>query len=281
MSIKFKIATINDEIDGDLDKAIMFLKRHKVNFVELRTINKKNIINYPFSEIKAIHRILECNDIKVSAYASPLFKWYPTLSDQAQNTHAENFDFEPNLSLKEKYKYIEKAIEIAKTLDTKNLRIFSSLKSSLDAEYSFSDDPMLCFALEEARREGVKLLLENEPPCYIHSIKDIRGIADKYYKDGLRIWFDVANFYKINEQVSSCDLEALSDKIAYIHLKDFDIHGDYVPLGNGIIDYRNIINEIKNFLGNKDIFLSIETHINHQAQKGIAQSIDNLRNLLV
>lgn len=280
MSVKFKIATINDEIDASLDKSIEFLKRNKINFVELRSVNKKNLINYSLSEIKVMHRILESNGVEVSAYASPLFKWYTTLSDQMKSAHERNYDFEPNLNLIDKYKYIEKAIRIAKIFNTKNLRIFSSLKTSFDTEYSFSDDPLFRFALEKAKEENIRLLLENEPPCYIYNMENVRYVANKYYEDGLMIWFDVANFYKINERVSFEDLDALSGKIAYIHLKDFDINGNYVPLGEGIVNYKNIINEIKKVFNDKEIFLSIETHIVYQAQKGITKSINNLRNLL-
>lgn len=279
MKNNLKITTINDEISDNLNEMIEFLKRYKIKYVELRTIRKKNLIDYSLEEVEDIHKLLSDNGISVSAFASPLFKWYPDNSDGQSKEKVDTFGFNPHLGLAEKQKYIVKAIAVAKTLGTKYVRIFSSLKTSLD-KYSFQSDPLLDFALKEAGKENITLLLENEPPCYIHKMSDIKKISQKFFQRNLKIWFDVANFYKINEQVFLKNLENLKDSIGYFHLKDFDRNGNYVALGDGIINYKRIISDIKKVFGERDIFLSIETHVHSDPKGATSKSFQMLNKLL-
>lgn len=279
MKNNLKITTINDEISDDLNETIEFLKLCKIKYVELRTIRKKNLIDYSLEEVEDIRKLLSHNGISVSAFASPLFKWYSDNSDGQSKEKVDTFGFNPHLGLTEKQKYIVKAIAVAKILGTEYVRIFSSLKTPLD-KYSFQSDPLLEFALNEAKKEGVTLLLENEPPCYIHKMSDIKYLSQKFANRNLKVWFDVANFYKINEQVFLKDLEDLKNGIGYFHLKDFDRNGNYVALGDGVINYKRIISDIKKVFGGRDIFLSIETHVHSDPKGATSKSFQMLNKLL-
>ena len=279
MKNKLKITTINDEISDDLNVTIEFLKAHGIKYVELRTIKKKNLIGYSLREIEKIREVLSKNGISVSAFASPLFKWYPENGKKESREKVDTFGFNPRLSSNAKRDYITKAITVAKILGTPNIRLFSSLKTP-STKYSFVSDPLFEFALSEAQKEGVIFLLENEPPCYIHRMSDIKYMAQKFADKNFGIWFDVANFYKINEQVFRKDLERMKDAIDYFHLKDFDEAGNYVALGKGVINYKRIISDIRRIFGDKDVFLSIETHVRSDPAGATKQSLQTLRKLL-
>ncbi|PIR87585.1 MAG: hypothetical protein COU10_03880 [Candidatus Harrisonbacteria bacterium CG10_big_fil_rev_8_21_14_0_10_45_28] len=280
MENKLKITTINDEISDSLNETIKFLKLHKIKYVELRTINKKNLIDYSLGEVKNIRKLLSHHGISVSAFASPLFKWYPDSSKEESQEKVDTFGFNPRLSLPEKQNYITKAIAIAKVLDTRNIRIFSSLKTP-STKYSFISDSLFEFALSEAQKEDITLLLENEPPCYIYKMSDVKHLSQKFAHKNLKIWFDVANFYKIREQVLLKNLEELKDNIEYFHLKDFDKNGNYVALGEGVINYKRIISDIRKVFGSKDIFLSIETHVRSDPKGATKKSLQTLNKLLL
>ena len=270
---------INDEIGDDLNETIEFLKAHGIKYVELRTIQKKNLIDYSLEELRNIRENLSKNGISVSAFASPLFKWYPDNDKEKLQRNVDTFGFNPHLSLTAKRDYITKAIAVAKTLGTRRIRIFSSLKTS-SARYSFVSDPLFKIALNEAKKEGVTLLLENEPSCYIYKMKNIKSLARKFADKNFGIWFDIANFYKIKEQVFKKDLEELKDVIGYFHLKDFNEIGNYVALGEGVINYKRIISDIRKIFENKDIFLSIETHVHSNPKRATQQSLQTLNKLL-
>jgi len=124
------------------------------------------------------------------------------------------------------------------------------------------------------------LLLENEPSCYIYKMNDIKSLARKFADKNLGIWFDVANFYKIKEQVFRKDLEELKDVVGYFHLKDFNEIGNYVALGEGIINYKRIVSDIRKVFGDKDIFLSIETHVRSDPKRATQKSLQTLNKLL-
>lgn len=279
MKTKIKITTINDEISENIDETIDFLKSNNINYVEIRSINKKNLVDYSLDEVTNIYNLLKKNNIKVSALAAPLFKWYPDKSTKEAIQKVDTFNFNPDLSIENKKEYIKKAMEVAKALRTKNVRIFSSLKTK-DTEYNFSKDPLLVFALEQAKNNNINLLIENEPPCYINKMVDIKKILKEFRSKGLGLWFDVANFYKINEQVFLSDIEELKDDIKYIHFKDFDINNNYVPVGDGVINYKRIISDIKKVFNDKDIFISIETHVHSDPKNATLKSIKKVEDLI-
>jgi len=280
MKNKLKITIINDEISDDIYTMLRFLKLHDIKYVELRTINKKNLIDYTLEEIENIYRILLCNGISVSAFASPLFKWYPDNAVKKPTGNFDTFGFNPQLNLVDKKNCIIKGIAIAKILRTRNIRIFSSLKTS-SIRYSFISDPLLKFALNEAQKAGIILLLENELPCYINHMKDIKFIAKKFYRKNLKIWFDVANFYKIRDKIFLKDFKELRENIEYFHLKNFDEKGNYVAIGKGVINYKQIISDIKNIFSGKEIFLSLETHVRYDQKSATEQSLYTLKSLLL
>jgi len=276
---KIRIITINDEISDDLNVSIAFLKKNNINSVELRTVQGKNLINYSLGEIKKIYNILLQNNISVAAFASPLFKWYPFNTKEETIEKVDTFGFNPCLDLSEKKKYIIKAIKIAKTIKTQYVRIFSSLRV-VSGSYSFVADPLLRFALDEARKENIILLLENEPPCYIHKKNDIKTVAKNFASQNLGLWFDVANFYKVKEKIYLEDLKELKDNIRYFHLKDFNQNKNYVSLGEGIINYNEIIPYIKEVFSDREVFLSIETHVRKDPKQATEKSLQALKDLL-
>lgn len=279
MKNNFQVTTINDEISADLGEVIEFLKIHDLKFVELRTINKKNLVDYSLDEVREIHNLLERNNIQVSAFASPLFKWYPDKAEKRPAEKIDTFSFNPELGLNSKRMYIQKAIAVAKILDTKYVRIFSSLMIP-GFKYEFDKDQLLEFALAEAKKENIILLLENEIPCYVNKLEEVRSLAEKFATQGLGIWFDVANFYKLGDQVFFQDLNMLKNHIQYIHLKDFDVNGNYIALGKGVINYKRIVSDLKRIFGNRDVFLSIETHFHADPKGATAESVKYLRSIL-
>lgn len=275
----FKIAIINDEISSNLPEIIDFLKSYSLNYVELRTLNQKNMLDHTQNELEEIYKTLKQNGISVSALASPLFKWKIKKSKELTTRNQENFFFDSNLDRKNKISYIRKACQVAKALRTDYVRIFSTLKSIADPNYDFLQDPLLKFAIEETSKYNLTLLLENEPICYISSKQDLQKII-KNKIPNLKLWLDIANIYEIGEQITLDDICNFKEDIYYIHLKNFDKIHQYVPLDQGLIDYKQIIRDMTKVMGNKDVILSIETHIKSHTAQATSQSIQNLKKYL-
>jgi predicted dehydrogenase len=114
-------------------------------------------------------------------------------------------------------------------------------------------------------------------------MKDIKTFFKRLQSKNLQLWFDVANFYRVGDQIFYNDLVSLKNNIRYFHLKDFILKNnnvEYVPLGNGSINYKRIFSDIKSILKERDIFLSLETHVKINTKIATLESLRNLRKLL-
>jgi sugar phosphate isomerase/epimerase len=273
-----RISIINDEISTDVATTINFFKANDVKNIEIRTIGKKNIVDLDISEVEEIAALLKKNAMNVSAIASPLFKW--SLKNEVNANKMDTFYFNQDIDERAKRAYITKTIQLAKILKTDLIRVFSTLRPKATVRYSILGDPLFNFALDEAQKAGVLLALENEPPCFVHKMDDIKHIFDGTEHPALKLWFDVANFYKVGDKVSREDLECLSGAIRYFHLKDFDVNGNYVPLGKGIINYERILEDIKSIFDDANIYLSLETHVKSPQEASTLEALTALKQIL-
>jgi UDP-N-acetyl-2-amino-2-deoxyglucuronate dehydrogenase len=275
-----KITYNLDEVAESLEEGIRFLKEHDLDSAEIRTIDGKNIAKLSLKETKELKHTLDANGLKVSAIASPLFKWYADVPSGAQS--ADLFGMSPHLSRKEKEEMIAKVLEQAVILGTERIRIFSGLKSGDGFEDLLEEDSeLMSFALRIAKDKGVRLLLENEPVCHISRLDEYIKIFTSGKYEGLRAWFDIANVYEEGESVLPEHLRILAPYIDYLHVKDpiAPKAHQYTPLGDGYINYKRIFTLLESFIQNP-LVISIETHVKTDKGAASSKSLDYLRNLL-
>src|SRR5580700_6160680 len=75
MSSPFRIAVINDEISQDFGRSCEVTAREfGLEWIELRAMWNKNILNLDANEVAEARRILEKYKLRVTDIASPLFK---------------------------------------------------------------------------------------------------------------------------------------------------------------------------------------------------------------
>ena len=269
---------VNDEISDDPKIFISLLKKARLKRVELRSINGKNILDLEEKQLESLLDKLNKNRIKVSAIASPLFKWYPlNLIGQKE---VDTFHFSPYQSKESMCKYIDKAIYVAKKFGTKNLRIFSCLTNNKLRKYDFISDPIFLYALKKAEENNILLLLENEPVCYIYKKKDILNVINEVKSKNFGIWLDIANLYRTGERITYLDIVALKNKIFHLHFKDIDEGNNYVVFGEGRINYKRIVSDLSDILINKNVCASLEVHIKGASEKQTLKSIRNLKKTL-
>lgn len=273
------IITINcDEISDNIRESIDFFIKHKVRYIELRSINKKNLLDYSLEEIKDFKKLIIKKKLKVAAIASPLFKWF--YNKPLPSIKFDKFFFNPTLSTSQKKLYINKAIDIAEILETNYIRIFSNLSDGKIKPDVFWNDELLQYALEKAKVNNKYLLLENEPICTVYKKRDIKMTFKKINNPHLKLWLDIANFYQTGDYIFEEDIQSLGRFIKYIHLKDIVKEPfKYVPFGEGEINYKRILTDITKYLSD-DIILSLETHVKENKNYATFLSLKNLRNYL-
>ncbi|GIW64142.1 MAG: hypothetical protein KatS3mg092_0075 [Patescibacteria group bacterium] len=101
------IITINcDEISDDINEATDFFIKYKLSYIELRSINKKNLLDYSLDEIKEFKKQILKKRLKVVAIASPLFKWF--YNKPISSIKFDSFFFNPILSINKKNNILKK-----------------------------------------------------------------------------------------------------------------------------------------------------------------------------
>lgn len=247
---------------------------------ELRTVNRKNFVFWSDDEVQAFKKKVDDSGIQVVAAATPLFKWYD-YEDDPEVEH-DNFGFNPRLSNDEKRQTIDKALAIAGQLKIPRLRIFSGLGTEDKPGLTFSRSKLLVYALEEAAKRNIDLYLENEPVCKVHARQDIIDLLGSNKHEHLKLWLDIANLIEIGEDVNPAFIRDVASRLEYIHVKDFvneDSVKKYVPAGEGIIDYEQImkcIYEVKK----ENIIVTVETHAQKNKVESSIASIIGTRNIL-
>lgn len=268
-----------DEVADNFSDALEFVIKNDIEFIELRTINGKNLALMSLEETEFVAGAIRNSGKTVSAIASPLFKWY---TNKNIDSSYDSFGFDPNLSLQSKKRIIRHVIKQAQILGTNRIRIFSGLRESAnDSVVNENDRALLEYALKLAQKVGVLLLLENEPACKIATFKDYLQTLHDFQEQGLMAWVDLANFYEIGESVTQEMMQQLSGFIEYIHIKDpvgIKQHR-YVPVGEGFINYKKIVPSLTDTLG-KETFYSIETHVKDRKTEASEISIKNFRTIL-
>lgn len=232
-----------DEIDADLNKQIEVLHKLKMNYVEMRGVNGKGLVEHTLPEVKEIKKRLDSEGIKLSSVGSPIGKILIT------------DDFAPHMEL---YKH---TVEIAHMMETKLIRMFSFF---MPAGQSY--EPYRSQVMEQldrmagyAKENGVVLLHENEKGIYGDIASRCLEIMREFYGAHMKAVFDFANFVQCKQDTAAA-YEMLKPYIAYVHIKDAVWEsGNVVPAGAGDGQVEEILAKLKadGYQG----FLSLEPHL--------------------
>jgi len=232
-----------DEIDPDLNKQIEVLHKLKMNYVEMRGVNGKGLVEYTLPEVKEIKKQLDSEGIKLSSVGSPIGKIQIT------------DEFAPHMEL---YKH---TVEIAHIMDTESIRMFSFFMPEGQSYEPYRNQVMdqLGQFVDYAKENGVILLHENEKDIYGDTAPRCLEIMHEFYGGHMKAVFDFANFVQCQQDTVAA-YEMLKPYIAYIHIKDaLWESGSVVPAGTGDGRVAEILAKLKadGYQG----FLSLEPHL--------------------
>lgn len=247
-----------DEIDPELNKQIEVLHKLRMNYVEMRGVNGKGLVEYALPEVKEIKKQLDSEGIKLSSVGSPIGKIQIT------------DEFAPHMEL---YKH---TVEIAHIMDTEFIRMFSFFMPEGQSYETYRNQVMdqLGRFVDYAKANGVVLLHENEKDIYGDIAPRCLEIMKAFYGDHMKAVFDFANFVQCKQDTVAA-YEMLKPYIEYIHIKDaLWESGSVVPAGTGDGHVAEILGMLKanGYRG----FLSLEPHLSDFAgfsalEKGTAE----------
>lgn len=234
-----RIYAFSDEASADVDKQITALVRNNLQGMEIRNVDGTNVSDITIEKAKEVKSKLDTNGLCVWSVGSPIGKISTT------------DDFGMHL---DKFKH---TLEIAKTLDSHNIRLFSFYTPKRKNPDNYKNEVIdrLGKFCEVAKEYDIFLCHENEKGIYgdtaercleIHkTLPDIKGV------------FDPANFVQCGVNTLNA-WEMLKDYVYYMHIKDALPSGFVVPAGKGAGNVQKIAEEYIS-LGGTDF--TIEPHL--------------------
>ncbi len=279
---QFKLGVITDEVTQDFEQALVWAKGFGLKWVELRFVWDKYVTEFTMDDVKRAKDLLAKHGMQVSVLDSPYFKTVlPGTTSKFNEGKSDRLqsDFDRQAQV------LEKAIARAKDFGTDKVRVFSFLRV---------DDPKTVFdrvakelskTAEVAKREGIRLVLENEFSCNVATGVESAAMLDAVKSSALGLNWDPGNAYAAGELKPFPDGYDPLDKkrIWHMHLKDAAPGakaGDTVwePIGGGKIDY---VGQFRALLKNGyEGTMSLETHYLNAAKNKEASSRESMEGLL-
>ncbi len=247
------LSAFADEVTDNFPGQIEYLVREQVKYIELRFLNRKNILDLTAAEQKAAGKILRDHAIRVSAIGSPIGK---VRIDEPFASHLERF---------------RKAVEAALFFETPLIRVFSYYPPAGGNIQDYRQEVIERFyaKLEIIKNTGLVLVHENEANIYGHSAENCADLIQAIGSPQLRLAYDPANFvceYGIIDNICSC-WPLMKPYVAHVHIKDWKLGETTGCLpGRGDAQIEDLLRELKGM--HYDWFLTLEPHLRRGGQFG-------------
>lgn len=237
--MSLKLSAFADEVSNDLSTQIRFLNDKGIEYLEIRSLDGKNVGDLTLTEAKETYKRLSDNGIKVWSIGSRLGK-IGIKDDFA--THLDEF---------------KRTLDITHALECDKIRMFSFYipKEEDPAIYRDSVMERLEKFVECSKGSGILLCHENEKGIYGDNAERCLDIA-KTLPD-LKLVFDPANFVQCGvDTLKAWDM--LKGYLRYVHIKDALADGSIVPSGKGIGNIPAIVADYEKMGGG---VLTLEPHL--------------------
>ena len=217
--VTWTLSGFGDEIDPDPAVQVAVLKALGSSHIEVRSAWATNVVDLTDDQLSSLAGLLATAGTGVSAVASPIGK--------------VDISLDADLEVQR----LRRIIRVAHALETPNIRIFSFFRGDGVSVESTRDDVMLRMRLlaDEAEREGVVLLHENEKDIYGDTPERVLDLVESVGSPSLRLAWDSANFVQVGVRRPHDDgFAMLRPYLDYLQVKDaVAATGAVVPAGQG------------------------------------------------
>jgi sugar phosphate isomerase/epimerase len=246
-----EIGTITDQADMDFEKALEFIKGLGMEYVELHALWNKNIEELNDEEISEARKLLGKYGLKTSLISSTLFLQCHLFESKKEFRPIDDYFITIAGDYGFHMRALERCIKLCDVFNTDKIRIFGFIKEdpTIDEDRAVEKvKESLVRPLEMVEKAGLTLVLENCPHTYLQfgslTSRVIEEIGSKHFR---ALW-DPANAMRSGGKPYPEDYRNISQYIEHVHAKDISLDGELhmVPLGEGVIDYRGIVQSLMN-----------------------------------
>jgi sugar phosphate isomerase/epimerase len=264
----FRVAVISDEISPDFDHACSVIANDfGLEWVELRALWGKNLLNLDDAEIARANAILDKYKLRVTDIASPLFKTDWPGAPRSKYS-AKNDSFGASATFKEQDEVLEKSIALARQFKTERIRCFDFWRIDDPAPYREAINAKLLEAANVAGKHDLLLVLENEFECNTATGRESAKTLAAVQSPHLMLNWDPGNAVargELDAYPAGFDLLP-KDRIGHCHVKCAVSHANGEPggkfewaaVGQGLPDWVAQFRALKQ-IGYRHA-VSLETH---------------------
>jgi sugar phosphate isomerase/epimerase len=222
-----QLAIASDEISFDFETAVTLGLEWGINCFELKRLSRRRIPEVEDAEIRVVEEVLAASGATLSSLSPALYK----VALELDQIRREN-------------QRLELSIALAHRLRVSRLVVFGFERCPADAESSALAQvtDVLGQAAERSRREGITLMLEDEPGFWADGPATSRKIIGDVASSALRINWDPCNSLAAGAMRPYPDgYELVKGFVEHVHAKDARVMPDgslqYVVLGSGNVDW--------------------------------------------
>src|SRR5271166_5638885 len=178
----FTLSAFADEIGPDPLQQIAVLEQCGVRHIELRSIQKTNVLDLTDLQINEFKALLDKHGFRLSAIGSPIGK---IRIDEPFAPHLQRF---------------RRAIELCKVFDTRNIRLFSYYLPENDVWDNWRREVLdrMWEKIKLVEKAGVRLLHENEHRIYGDDPERVKDLMETVLEQLSGPWlaavYDPANY---------------------------------------------------------------------------------------
>ena len=260
----FRVAVITDEISQDFDRACaVAANEFGMEWVEVRGLWNKNLMNLKSGEIDEARRILHRYQLRVTDIASPLFKvdWPGApLSKFSPKRDQFNADF----TYDQQTEVLERCVEVAKAFQTDRVRGFDFWRLEDPKPYRAAINDKLRWAADQLAPRNIIFVLENEMSCNTATGAEAAATLAAIPSPNLMLNWDPGNAAAAGEVPYPDGYRLLPEKrIGHCHCKDVVPKPggqgfEWAPMGKGIVDWVGQFTALKR--ARYHYAVSLETH---------------------
>jgi L-ribulose-5-phosphate 3-epimerase len=267
MSSPFRIAVINDELGQDFGRACEVASREfGLQWMELRGMWNKNILNLDAAEVAEARRILEKYKLRVTDVASPLFKvdWPGAPKSKFSPKGAQ---FNADFTYEQQGEILDRSIALAKAFQTERVRCFDFWRLEDPEPYRAAINSKLLEAANAAGKQGIILILENEFACNTATGTEAAQVLAAVPSPSFMLNWDPGNAAARGETPYPDGYNRLPEnRIGHCHCKDIKAiakptdakEPGWAAMGAGVIDWVGQFAALKR--DGYHYAVSLETH---------------------
>jgi sugar phosphate isomerase/epimerase len=271
--LPFRFGVVTDELDDDLERAIVIARELGIDTVELNQLWGRNVVELADTEIARARRIITDAGMSVTAIDPPCFKLCSV--DSLQRGRVLD---DPEIV--DHFRVLDRALLLAQRFSAPFVRVFAFRRSGMvdfgnpsprlpeggriPAETLERVSEALGEAARRAEAVGITLALENVRSCWANTGVNTAKILAAVASPALQALWDPGNDFVSGGMPYPDGYEAVRPHVVHLHVKDARVIDAstgltrWEAIGDGEIDYQGQLRALLE--DDYEGVVSLETH---------------------